>query len=50
MRALYFCNRLECWPQELFVVKLNGDDLSFQDVEYDLSEDWMSINSPGSSK
>jgi len=55
--------KTECWPQELFVVKLNDDGFSFQDEEYededddaplavedDLSEDWMSINSPGSSK
>jgi ubiquitin-conjugating enzyme E2 O len=54
--------KTECWPQELFVVKLNDDGFSFQDEEYDdedddaplaveddLSEDWMSITSPGSS-
>lgn len=58
--------KTECWPQELFVVKLHDDDgFSYQDEEYDdddvyddaplavdddLSEDWMSITSPGSSK
>jgi len=55
--------KTECWPQELFVVKLNDDAFSFQDEEYDdedddaplaveddLSEDWMSVTSPGSSK
>ncbi|XP_025196144.1 (E3-independent) E2 ubiquitin-conjugating enzyme UBE2O-like [Melanaphis sacchari] len=54
--------KTECWPQELFVVKLNDDSFSFQDDEYededddaplavedDLSEDWMSVTSPGSS-
>ncbi|XP_022179358.1 (E3-independent) E2 ubiquitin-conjugating enzyme UBE2O-like [Myzus persicae] len=52
--------KTECWPQELFVVKLNDDAFSFQDEEYDdddaplavdddLSEDWMSATSPGSS-
>jgi len=40
----------ECWPQELFVVKLNDDGFSFQDVEYELSEDRMSITGPGTSK
>jgi len=56
----------KCWPQELFVVKLNDDGFSFHNGEYeddddddddvplaiedDLSEDWMSITSPGSSK
>lgn len=51
-----------CWPQELFVVKLHDDDISFQDDEFDgdddaplavvddLSEDWVSVSSPGSSK
>jgi len=63
--------KTECWPQELFVVKIHDDDgFSIQDEEYydddddndyddddaplaiddDLSEDWMSIISPGSSK
>lgn len=55
--------KTECWPQELFIVKLNDDGYSFQDEEYededddaplavedDLSEDWMSVTSPGSSK
>lgn len=57
--------KTKCWPQELFVVKLHDDDgFSFQDEEYDddggddaplavdddLSEDWMSIASPTSSK
>lgn len=61
--------KTECWPQELFVVKLQDDDgFSYQDEEYDydddddddddaplavdddLSEDWMSITSPGSSE
>lgn len=60
--------KTQCWPQELFVVKLHDDDgFSFQDDEYDddddesdddaplavdddLSEDWMSIASPTSSK
>lgn len=55
--------KTQCWPQELFVVKLHDDDgFSFQDEEYDdgddaplavdddLSEDWMSIASPTSSK
>ncbi|XP_026813851.1 (E3-independent) E2 ubiquitin-conjugating enzyme-like [Rhopalosiphum maidis] len=54
--------KTECWPQELFVVKVNDDGFSFQDEEYededddaplavedDLSEDWMSVTSPGSS-
>jgi len=39
--------KTECWPQELFVVKLNGDCFCFQDVEYDSFENWMSITSPG---
>ncbi|XP_060859258.1 (E3-independent) E2 ubiquitin-conjugating enzyme UBE2O-like [Metopolophium dirhodum] len=34
--------KTECWPHELFVVKPNSDGFSFQDEEYDLSEDWMS--------
>lgn len=54
--------KTECWPQELFVIKPNDDNFSFQDEEYededddaplavedDLSEDWMSVTSPGSS-
>lgn len=32
--------KTECWPQELFVVKLHDDDgFSFQDEEYDDDED-----------
>lgn len=55
--------KTECWPQELFVVKHHDEDgFSFQDEEYDdeddaplavdddLSEDWMSVTTPGSSK
>lgn len=58
--------KTNCWPQELFVVKLHDDDgFSFQDEEYDededdddaplaidddISDDWMSIASPSSSK
>jgi len=55
--------KTECWPQELFVVKLNGDGFSFQDEEYevedddgplavedDLSENLISITSSGLSK
>ncbi|CAH1713628.1 unnamed protein product [Aphis gossypii] len=54
--------KTECWPQELFVIKPNDDNFSFQEEEYededddaplavedDLSEDWMSVTSPGSS-
>lgn len=32
--------KTECWPQELFVVKLHDEDgFSFQDEEYDDDED-----------
>ncbi|XP_060857822.1 (E3-independent) E2 ubiquitin-conjugating enzyme UBE2O-like [Metopolophium dirhodum] len=39
-----------CWPQELYVVKVNGGGFIFEDLEYGLSEDLMSMTSPGPSK
>lgn len=31
--------KTECWPQELFVVKMHDDGFSFQDEEYEECED-----------
>ncbi|XP_050432797.1 (E3-independent) E2 ubiquitin-conjugating enzyme-like [Adelges cooleyi] len=58
--------KTECWPQELFVVKLHDDDDAFSMLDDDddftddddapladdddLSEDWMSLASPKSSE
>jgi len=42
--------KTECWPQELLIIKLKGGGFLFEHEEYDLSEGWMSITSPASSK
>lgn len=31
--------KTKCWPQELFVVKIQDEDFSFQDEEYDDDDD-----------